>query len=108
MVLIHSFHGHAFSDYFSGWQTNLMLIERWLARQSSAVIAISNEAKENLVRLAIVPAEKATEISTTSSRPRRTRSNSEIGWSGAGSQGCMRCRPQRRRRADFLQRKGPR
>ena len=48
-VIIHTFHGHIFHSYFHPLKTKLFLwIERYLAKRSSAIIAISERQKEEL------------------------------------------------------------
>jgi glycosyltransferase involved in cell wall biosynthesis len=48
-VIVHTFHGHVFSGYFSPLKTALVkTIERWLAKKSTAIIAISNKQKEEI------------------------------------------------------------
>ncbi len=45
-VIVHTFHGHVFHSYFSNTTSHLIvLIERWLAGFSSAIIAISETLK---------------------------------------------------------------
>ena len=41
-VIVHTFHGHVFEGYFSPFMTAVFVrIERWLARRSDALVAIS-------------------------------------------------------------------
>lgn len=41
-VIVHTFHGHVFHSYFSGWQTELFkLLERYCAKISSKIITLS-------------------------------------------------------------------
>jgi glycosyltransferase involved in cell wall biosynthesis len=48
-VILHTFHGHVFEGYFSPLKTRIFLeIERYLAKRSSGIIAISNEQKKDL------------------------------------------------------------
>ncbi len=48
-VIIHTFHGHVFHSYFSPLKTRIILIiERYLAKKSSAIIAISERQKKDL------------------------------------------------------------
>jgi glycosyltransferase involved in cell wall biosynthesis len=50
-VIVHTFHGHVFHSYFSPTKTRVFLgIERFLAKKSSAIIAISKEQKRELVK----------------------------------------------------------
>ncbi len=49
-IIVHTFHGHVFHSYFGKLKTYLyLLIERFLASKSSAIIAISNLQKDELV-----------------------------------------------------------
>lgn len=48
-VIVHTFHGHVFHSYFSKAKTNAFIsIERYLARKSSGIIAISDLQKQEL------------------------------------------------------------
>ena len=48
-VVVHTFHGHVFQGYFGSFKTNVFkTIERYLAKKSSAIIAISNIQKQEL------------------------------------------------------------
>jgi len=48
-VIIHTFHGHVFHSYFSPLKTKIFLkIERYLAKKSSGIIAISERQKKDL------------------------------------------------------------
>ena len=59
-VIVHTFHGHVFHSYFGSFKTSVYkTIERNLAKKTSAIIAISEKQKEELViEHKIVPAEK--------------------------------------------------
>jgi glycosyltransferase involved in cell wall biosynthesis len=49
-VIVHTFHGHVFHSYFNSVKTNLFInTERYLARKSDAIIAISDQQKRELV-----------------------------------------------------------
>jgi glycosyltransferase involved in cell wall biosynthesis len=49
-VIIHTFHGHVFHSYFSKWQTeSFIMMERYLARRSTGIVAISKTQKDELV-----------------------------------------------------------
>jgi glycosyltransferase involved in cell wall biosynthesis len=49
-VVLHTFHGHVFQGYFGPTKTKIFLeIERYLARRTSGIIAISNEQKKELI-----------------------------------------------------------
>lgn len=48
-VIVHTFHGHVFSGYFSGIKAAVLKsIERYLARKSTAIVAISAIQKKEL------------------------------------------------------------
>lgn len=48
-VIIHTFHGHVFHSYFGKVKTNFYKnVERYLAKKSDAIIAISNQQKKEL------------------------------------------------------------
>jgi glycosyltransferase involved in cell wall biosynthesis len=58
-VLIHTFHGHSLTGYFSGVKAGMFrAIESWLARRTNALVAVSPEVRNDLVRLGVAPAEK--------------------------------------------------
>ena len=49
-VIVHTFHGHVFHSYFGPLKTQFFIqAERYLAKKSSAIIAISEKQKEELV-----------------------------------------------------------
>ena len=49
-IIIHTFHGHVFHSYFGVLKTNIYLyIERYLAKKSTKIIAISELQKNELV-----------------------------------------------------------
>jgi glycosyltransferase involved in cell wall biosynthesis len=48
-VIVHTFHGHVFHSYFGKTKTSVFkFIERYLAKKSSAIVAISEEQKREL------------------------------------------------------------
>jgi glycosyltransferase involved in cell wall biosynthesis len=48
-VIVHTFHGHVFHSYFGKLKTGFYIfIERWLAKRSTAIVAISKKQKEEL------------------------------------------------------------
>jgi glycosyltransferase involved in cell wall biosynthesis len=58
-VVVHTFHGHVLTDYFGRRSTALFVaLERWLARRSSVLIAVSEEVKADLVELGIAAPER--------------------------------------------------
>jgi glycosyltransferase involved in cell wall biosynthesis len=63
-VIVHTFHGHVFHSYFGKLKTKFYLgVERFLARRTHAIVAISDKQKAELVDMfRIAPAEKFTVI----------------------------------------------
>jgi glycosyltransferase involved in cell wall biosynthesis len=62
-IVVHTFHGHVLRGYFGPLQSNLFrLLERWLARRTTALIAVSPEVRDDLVALGVAPAEKFTVV----------------------------------------------
>lgn len=59
-VILHTFHGHVFHSYFNKYKTRAFLeIERYLAKRSTKIIAISNIQQSELCdQFKIAPAEK--------------------------------------------------
>lgn len=59
-VTVHTFHGHVFHSYFNKLKTNFYLnLERYLAKRTSKIIAISELQKQELVNtFKIAPNEK--------------------------------------------------
>jgi glycosyltransferase involved in cell wall biosynthesis len=59
-VIVHTFHGHVFHSYFNPVKTKIFLsIERYLAKRSSAIVAISEQQKYELAVLhKLCPEEK--------------------------------------------------
>jgi glycosyltransferase involved in cell wall biosynthesis len=58
-IIVHTFHGHVLRGYFNPVTTfGFRLLERWLATFTTALIAVSPEVRDDLVRLRVAPAEK--------------------------------------------------
>ena len=50
-VIVHTFHGHVFHSYFGKLKTTVFkMVERYLAKKSSAIIAISEKQKVELTK----------------------------------------------------------
>lgn len=51
-VIVHTFHGHVFHGYFGSFKTGVFkFIERYLAKKSTAIVAISAAQKKELTEL---------------------------------------------------------
>jgi len=58
-VLVHTYHGHSLSGYFSGRANAIYLrVERLLGHYSTVLIAVSEEVRDDLIALGVAPAEK--------------------------------------------------
>ena len=57
-VTLHTFHGHSLTGYFSQPKAALFSrVERFLAARTTRLIAVSEEVRDDLVRLDVAPAE---------------------------------------------------
>jgi len=62
-IVVHTFHGHVLHGYFNPLTTlAFRMLERWLARVTTALVAVSPEVRDDLVRLHVAPASKFTVI----------------------------------------------
>lgn len=58
-IVIHTFHGHVLRGYFDPLTTlGFRTLERWLARFTTILVAVSPEVRDDLVGLRVAPAEK--------------------------------------------------
>ncbi|MHB1468215.1 MAG: glycosyltransferase, partial [Solirubrobacteraceae bacterium] len=58
-VLVHTFHGHSLSGYFSSPTARLYrAIERFLAGRTDRLIAVSVQVRDELVEMGVAPAER--------------------------------------------------
>jgi len=59
-AIVHTFHGHVFHSYFNSMKSRFFInTERYLARKSSAIVAISEQQRQELVQqFRIAPDEK--------------------------------------------------
>jgi glycosyltransferase involved in cell wall biosynthesis len=58
-IVVHTFHGHVLRGYFGPLRTRLfLLLERWLAAHTTALIAVSPQVRDDLVALGVAPAER--------------------------------------------------
>ena len=62
-VVVHTFHGHVFHSYFGAFKTSAFkVIERQLAKRTSAIIAISEKQKDELARIHNIAPEKKIKV----------------------------------------------
>ncbi len=62
-AVVHTFHGHVLRGYFGPGMTRaFQTVERRLARHTDALIAVSDEVRDDLVRYQIAPAERISVI----------------------------------------------
>ncbi len=58
-VVVHTFHGHSLTGYFSDRSARIFRrIERFLARRSDVLVAVSPEVRDDLVALGVAPRER--------------------------------------------------
>ena len=57
-IVVHTFHGHVLRGYFGPLRgAGFRLLERWLARHATALIAVSPQVRDDLVELGVAPPE---------------------------------------------------
>ena len=62
-IIVHTPHGHVFWGYFKSWQTRLfILLERWTAQITNAIVTLTPQEKEDHLRFRIAPEKKFTVI----------------------------------------------
>lgn len=62
-VLVHTYHGHSLTGYFSSRTARVFRnIERRLARSTDALVAVSPEVRDDLVALGVAPSEQFTVV----------------------------------------------
>jgi len=62
-IVVHTFHGHVLRGYFDPVRSTFFrLLERSLARRTTALVAVSPEVRDDLVALGVAPREKFTVI----------------------------------------------
>ena len=62
-IIVHTFHGHVLRGYFNPFMTfGFRTLERLLAHVTTALVAVSPEVRDDLVKLHVAPASKFTVI----------------------------------------------
>jgi glycosyltransferase involved in cell wall biosynthesis len=58
-IVVHTFHGHVLRGYFGPVRSwFFLLLERWLASRTTALIAVSPQVRDDLVALGVAPPER--------------------------------------------------
>jgi glycosyltransferase involved in cell wall biosynthesis len=58
-ALVHTFHGHSLTGYFSSRRNAAFLrVERWLARRTDRLVAVSAEVRDELMEMGVGPPER--------------------------------------------------
>src|SRR5919199_3281992 len=58
-IVVHTFHGHVLHGYFGPLRSRVFrFLETWLARHTTALIAVSPQVRDDLVALGVAPPEK--------------------------------------------------
>jgi glycosyltransferase involved in cell wall biosynthesis len=58
-IVVHTFHGHVLRGYFGPLRSRFfLLLERWLAARTTALIAVSPQVRDDLVALGVAPRER--------------------------------------------------
>jgi glycosyltransferase involved in cell wall biosynthesis len=58
-IVVHTFHGHVLRGYFDPVRTyGFRLLERWLARSTTKLIAVSPQVRDDLVGFGVAPPER--------------------------------------------------
>jgi glycosyltransferase involved in cell wall biosynthesis len=78
-IIVHTFHGHVLRGYFNPLMTiGFRTLERWLARMTTALVAVSPEVRDDLVRLHVAPASKFKVIRLGIELEERTDSTADV------------------------------
>jgi glycosyltransferase involved in cell wall biosynthesis len=78
-IVVHTFHGHVLRGYFNPLTTlGFRTLERWLARVTTALVAVSPEVRDDLVKLRVAPASKFTVVRLGIELDERTGSDDDV------------------------------
>ncbi|TMK71171.1 MAG: glycosyltransferase family 4 protein [Actinobacteria bacterium] len=62
-IVVHTFHGHVLRGYFGPVRSRFFrFLERWLARHTTALVAVSPQVRDDLVALGVAAPEKFTVV----------------------------------------------
>ena len=62
-IVVHTFHGHVLRGYFGPVRSGFFrLLERWLAKHTTALVAVSPQVRDDLVTLGVAAPEKFTVV----------------------------------------------
>jgi glycosyltransferase involved in cell wall biosynthesis len=62
-IVVHTFHGHVLRGYFGPVRTfGFRQLERWLARMTTSLVAVSPEVRDDLVGLGVAPRDRFTVV----------------------------------------------
>src|SRR2546425_6018759 len=58
-IVVHTFHGHVLRGYFGALRSLFFrFLERWLARSTTALVAVSPQVRDDLVALGVAPRDR--------------------------------------------------
>jgi glycosyltransferase involved in cell wall biosynthesis len=78
-IIVHTFHGHVLRGYFNPLVAQgFRLLERWLAKFTTSLIAVSPEVRDDLVQLGVAPTEKFVVVRLGISLDERVGGNSDV------------------------------
>jgi glycosyltransferase involved in cell wall biosynthesis len=78
-IIVHTFHGHVLRGYFNPLMTlGFRTLERWLARMTTVLVAVSPEVRDDLVKLRVAPASKFKVIRLGIELDERTDSTADV------------------------------
>lgn len=63
-IIVHTFHGHVFHGYWNKHISHgIVMLERWLASQSTLIVTVSERLRQELIAYRIAPPEKIKVVS---------------------------------------------
>ena len=96
-VLVHTYHGHSLTGYFSGRANAVYLrVERFLGRHTTVLIAVSEEVRDELVGLGVAAAGRNSSSCRSASISRPSRSPTPREAPASDAPGRTRHRPEDR------------